>query len=35
MIIGAGHAGFQYAAALRQEGFDGEITLGSNEPPLP
>ena len=27
VIIGAGHAGFQCAAALRQQGFTGDVTL--------
>jgi 3-phenylpropionate/trans-cinnamate dioxygenase ferredoxin reductase subunit len=35
VIIGAGHAGFQCAAALRQQGFTGDVTLVSNEPTLP
>lgn len=35
VIIGAGHGGFQVAASLRQEGFDGEIILVNNEPGLP
>ena len=35
VIIGAGHAGFQVAASLRQEGYDGKITLIGDEPGLP
>ena len=35
VIAGAGHAGFQVAASLRQHGFDGNITLLGDEPPLP
>jgi 3-phenylpropionate/trans-cinnamate dioxygenase ferredoxin reductase subunit len=35
VIVGAGHAGFQLAASLRQGGFDGIITLLSEEPVLP
>jgi 3-phenylpropionate/trans-cinnamate dioxygenase ferredoxin reductase component len=35
VIVGAGHGGFQLAASLRQNGFDGEITLISDEPQLP
>ena len=27
IIVGAGHAGFQLAASLRQHGFDGKIAL--------
>lgn len=34
-IIGAGHAGVQAAASLREEGFDGEVVLISAEPDLP
>jgi 3-phenylpropionate/trans-cinnamate dioxygenase ferredoxin reductase subunit len=35
VIAGAGHAGVQAAASLREEGFDGEIFLLSDEPDLP
>src|SRR5256885_2310872 len=35
VIVGAGHAGFQLAASLRQGGFDGAIVLLSDEPVLP
>ena len=35
VIVGAGHAGFQLAASLRQHGFDGGITLLGDEPGLP
>lgn len=35
VIVGAGHAGFQLAASLRQHGFDGGITLIGDEPSLP
>ena len=35
VIVGAGHAGFQLAASLRQHGFDGAIMLLSDEPVLP
>src|SRR5947199_8652182 len=35
VIVGAGHAGFQLAASLRQHGFDGGITLVGDEPVLP
>src|SRR6202789_4305362 len=31
VIIGAGHAGVQAAASLREAGFDGRVTLLSNE----
>ena len=31
VIVGAGHAGFQCAAALRQNGFDGAVVLVGNE----
>jgi len=34
-ILGAGHAGVQAAASLREEGFDGTITLISDERELP
>ena len=35
VIVGAGHAGVQAAASLREEGFGGAITLLSNEPEFP
>jgi 3-phenylpropionate/trans-cinnamate dioxygenase ferredoxin reductase subunit len=35
VIVGAGHAGFQAAASLRQEGYQGSITLVGNEPGVP
>ena len=35
VIVGAGHAGVQAAASLREEGFDGEIVLLSAERDLP
>jgi 3-phenylpropionate/trans-cinnamate dioxygenase ferredoxin reductase subunit len=35
VIVGAGHAGFQLAASLRQHGFDGGITLIGDELVLP
>ncbi|WP_348683944.1 NAD(P)/FAD-dependent oxidoreductase [Acidovorax soli] len=35
VIIGAGQAGYQVAASLRQEGFDGAITLVGDEPGVP
>lgn len=35
VIIGAGQGGFQAAASLRQEGFEGEIALIGEEPGLP
>jgi 3-phenylpropionate/trans-cinnamate dioxygenase ferredoxin reductase subunit len=35
VIVGAGQAGFQVAASLRQEGFDGPISLIGDEPGLP
>ena len=35
VIVGAGHAGFQLGASLRQGGFDGTIVLLSDEPVLP
>lgn len=34
-IVGAGHAGYQTAASLRQLGFAGRVTLISDEPGLP
>jgi 3-phenylpropionate/trans-cinnamate dioxygenase ferredoxin reductase subunit len=35
VIVGAGHAGVQVAASLREEGFEGAIALLSAEPHLP
>ncbi len=35
VIIGAGHGGVELSAALRQHGFDGSITLLSDEPDIP
>src|SRR5919206_2356438 len=35
VIVGAGHAGFQLAASLRQGGFDGSVILLGEEPVLP
>ena len=35
VIVGAGQAGYQVAASLRQEGFLGEVTLIGEEPGLP
>jgi 3-phenylpropionate/trans-cinnamate dioxygenase ferredoxin reductase subunit len=35
VIVGAGQAGYQIAASLRQEGFDGTLTLIGDEPFLP
>ena len=35
VIAGAGQAGFQTAASLRQEGFEGRITIVGDEPGLP
>src|SRR4051812_6971019 len=35
VVVGAGHAGFQLAASLRQGGFDGAIVLLGEEPVLP
>ncbi len=35
VIIGAGQAGFQVASSLRQEGYEGSITLVGDEPGLP
>lgn len=34
-IVGAGHAGFQFAAALRQHGYAGDIAVISDEGCLP
>jgi 3-phenylpropionate/trans-cinnamate dioxygenase ferredoxin reductase subunit len=35
VIVGAGHAGVQAAASLREEGFDGPVILLGDEPDLP
>lgn len=35
VIVGGGQAGFQVAASLRQDGFDGEVTLVGDEAGLP
>lgn len=35
LIVGAGQAGYQVAASLRQEGFAGRITLIGDEPGVP
>jgi 3-phenylpropionate/trans-cinnamate dioxygenase ferredoxin reductase subunit len=35
VIVGAGQAGYQTAASLRQEGFEGSITLIGDEPGVP
>ena len=35
VIVGAGQAGFQVAASLRDEGYDGRIRLLGDEPGLP
>lgn len=35
VILGAGHAGVQAAASLREDGFDGTVTLVSDEKDLP
>ncbi len=35
IIVGAGHAGGQAAASLRQEGYDGEIVIIGDEPHIP
>ena len=35
LIIGGGHAGANTAFALRKDGFDGEITIISDEGYLP
>ncbi|SHO66889.1 3-phenylpropionate/trans-cinnamate dioxygenase ferredoxin reductase subunit [Pseudoxanthobacter soli DSM 19599] len=35
VIVGSGHAGFQLASALRQQGRDGRIVLIGDEPHLP
>ena len=35
VIVGGGQGGFQTAASLRAEGFDGPITIIGEEPHLP
>ena len=35
LIVGGGHAGANTAFALRKDGFDGEITIISDESYLP
>ncbi len=35
VIVGAGQAGLQVASSLRQDGFNGSITLIGDEPGLP
>src|SRR5271155_1485006 len=35
VIVGSGHAGVQAAASLREEGWEGEIVLLSDEADLP
>lgn len=35
VILGAGHAGFALAAAMRQAGYGGSVTLVGDEPGLP
>lgn len=35
VIVGAGQAGYQMGASLRQEGFEGSITLIGDEPGVP
>ncbi|WP_421873386.1 NAD(P)/FAD-dependent oxidoreductase [Nitratireductor rhodophyticola] len=35
IIIGAGHGGVQAAASLREEGYEGRLTLVSGDPELP
>jgi 3-phenylpropionate/trans-cinnamate dioxygenase ferredoxin reductase subunit len=35
LVVGAGQAGAQAVAGLRQEGFEGSITLIGDEPVLP
>lgn len=34
-VVGAGQGGFQVAASLREEGFDGRVILVGDEPALP
>ena len=35
VIVGTGQAGFQVAASLRKEGYEGPVTLAGEEPGLP
>ncbi len=35
VIVGTGQVGFQVAASLREEGFDGRVVLVGDEPDLP
>ena len=35
IVVGAGHAGGQAAASLRQEGYDGDIVIVGDEPHIP
>ena len=35
VIVGAGHAGVQTAASLREDGYDGEIVLIDAQPHRP
>jgi 3-phenylpropionate/trans-cinnamate dioxygenase ferredoxin reductase subunit len=35
VIVGSGHAGVELAAALRQRGFDGSVTIVGDDPDLP
>ncbi|GAA0580548.1 FAD-dependent oxidoreductase [Craurococcus roseus] len=35
LVLGAGQAGFQVAASLREDGFDGRVVLVGEEPGLP
>ena len=35
LIVGAGQAGFQLAASLREKGYEGSVTLVGDEPHLP
>jgi NADPH-dependent 2,4-dienoyl-CoA reductase/sulfur reductase-like enzyme len=35
VVVGSGQAGFQTAASLRQEGFEGSILIIGEEPGLP
>jgi 3-phenylpropionate/trans-cinnamate dioxygenase ferredoxin reductase subunit len=35
VVVGSGHGGVELAAALRQRGFDGAVTIVGDEPDLP
>lgn len=35
LVLGTGQAGFQVAASLREEGYDGRVVLVGDEPGLP